>query len=441
LADSKDKKTLLPATGISGIISDFVRETAGSDTARKVGETFTTRVLLFFLSFVQSIVIARALGAELKGVYALALALGAILTNLCTLGLHSANPYYASKNRKLLAPLAGNSLLVPLVAGAAAISATWMLFRIFPSFAPVSGPLLVLTFIFVPFNLSFLLLQNLLIPVNRVRSFNVINVVNKILTFGLIIAAAYTGFATPQAFLLITVVVIAISAGWSLKSLLPLMEAPLRPSYALFRDSTKYWIKAYLSALLGLVIARMGLFVLNHMMGPAAAGLFSVANGLVISMAILPETVGMIIFPKLCEMETLKQKLIYTRKTAIGMCAILAPAALLLAVLAKPIIVLLFGEPFSGSAAPLIWLLPGFLILSVESLYRKVLTSKGFRKEIVFGWVAAFILNLALNLTLVPKMGISGAAVAYSASLTLVSAVTIFLIGLTGKQEAEKESL
>src|SRR3989442_2752955 len=177
----------------------FWQRAFASDFAWKVGETFATRVFLIGVGVVASVMVARALGPEGRGLYAVAGALAGMGVQFRNLGLHSANTYFAAGNRRLLPRLAGNSLAVSAALGAVAVGALWGIAFLRPDIAPLSGTLLLLTSASIPIGLAYLLLQNLLIGVQEVRAFNRIEIVTRLLSLTLIALAILQGSVSPEA--------------------------------------------------------------------------------------------------------------------------------------------------------------------------------------------------------------------------------------------------
>src|SRR6267143_862525 len=140
----------------------FWQRAFASDFAWKVGETFATRVFLLGAGVVASVLVARALGPEGRGLYAVAGALVGMGVQVGNLGLHSANTYYAAGDRSLLPRLAGNSLAVSAALGTVAVAVLWGIAALRPDIAPLGGTLLLLAVVSIPLGLAFLLLQNLL---------------------------------------------------------------------------------------------------------------------------------------------------------------------------------------------------------------------------------------------------------------------------------------
>jgi O-antigen/teichoic acid export membrane protein len=57
-----------------------------------------------------------------------------------------------------------------------------------------------------------------------------------------------------------------------------------------------------------------------------------------------------------------------------------------------------------------------------------VLTSDGYHLGVVYNWAIAFVVNVILNIILIPEYGIQGAAIASSAAVTLVAILNILLL-------------
>jgi O-antigen/teichoic acid export membrane protein len=105
----------------------------------------------------------------------------------------------------------------------------------------------------------------------------------------------------------------------------------------------------------------------------------------------------------------------------------------LLFALAGILVPLFYSSAFADVVAPLRWLLPGVLTLSVG----KVLVAELLAREQVrvTMWIAAaaVVINVIGNLALIPSMGISGAAAASSISYSVVAVlVTVAYVRETG---------
>src|SRR6266550_9140590 len=94
------------------MLQDRIRQLAASDFVRKVAETYATQIVLIGLGLLTSVTVARSLGPQGRGFYAVAMAMGLTGVQLGNLGLHASNTYYVAQNRSLLPTLVGDSFLI-----------------------------------------------------------------------------------------------------------------------------------------------------------------------------------------------------------------------------------------------------------------------------------------------------------------------------------------
>jgi O-antigen/teichoic acid export membrane protein len=162
------------------------RSTFSSDFFHKVAETFGTRILLIGIGLVTSVIVARCLGPEGRGLYAVAATIGAIGVQFGNLGLHASNTFYAARDRTLLPALLGNTVMVTLGFGGFIAVVAWIIFSQWPHLAPIQKKLLSLSLAYIPFGIGYMLLQNLLLGIQKIRSYNIVEVINKTLVIFLI---------------------------------------------------------------------------------------------------------------------------------------------------------------------------------------------------------------------------------------------------------------
>ena len=100
--------------------------------------------------------------------------------------------------------------------------------------------------------------------------------------------------------------------------------------------------------------------------------------------------------------------------------------ALVLFLLSHFIITLMYGEAFVGSVIVLNTLLPGALLLTIFKVINMDLSGKGKPWVSLKAMVPALIINIVLNLVLIPNYGAVGAALASTISYSF--AALLFII-------------
>lgn len=395
---------------------------------KQIGGTLATRAAGLGLGFVATILTARLLGPEGRGIFALAAAISGLGVQIATLGLNSANTYLVARSDRDLAALHANSIWAALACGGVLAGALFAIVTVYPALVPVDRSMLVLALIWIPIGLLYTLSQSLLLGQLRVVAYNAIDLLHSALGVLAIVVIAYASIASPNLIygsLLVMLLVVTLASNALLWIASP---RTIRPNLALLKNAVAYGLRSHIAALLGFMIMRIDLLMINYFLGSKSAGLYSVAAAMVTLIYVLPSVVGSVLFPRLCAMSEWHARYQLVKKTALLIAGIMTTGVLAAGAIVHPAIVLLFGADYAGAVAPLLWLLPGALVWSIESVARKLLTSDGYRIEVVFGWFVAFVLNVVLNWLLIPKLGLVGAAMASSVSLTVVGLVTIVTI-------------
>jgi O-antigen/teichoic acid export membrane protein len=410
----------LTATNSESRFRRHLRSARSSDFVHKVAETYATRILLSIAGLVTTVMIARLLGPEGRGIYAVAMTTGLLGVQFGNLGLHTANVYLVAQEPQSLRSLTGNSLAISFGFGGLIAAAMAALFLVYPGLISLRGTMLALALIWIPFGLAYLLLQHLMLGVHDVRGYNLLEVVSKLLPLALIvglIAARKTD--TPSLFAT-SLVALILCCLWSWTRLQPRFDSDRQwMSRQLFLGSVDYAGKAYMVALLGFLVLRGDLFMVQHMLGPEQAGYYSIASSMADYVSVLATVVGFLLFPKLAAMKDVQAKLSMTWRAVWGTVALLLPLILVASVLAHPLVRLLFGVAFIPAASAFVLLMPGMLFLSMHAVAVQFLNSIGLPRQVVINWSICCAANFLVNLWVIPRYGIAGASVVSSFSYLL----------------------
>lgn len=407
---------------------EYLRRAVEADFFRNVAGTFTTRVLLLGVGFVTSVLVARILGPEGRGAYAVAVAIGAIGVQMGNLGLHASNTYTVARKPQLLSTLVTNSAVVGIGLGGVAAAAMGLFFSLWPTLAPLQGPLLWLSLCWIPFGLCYLFLQNLLLGIDEVKAYNKVELANKILSVVLIIGVILSGFVTAEMVFVTGLLTLGCSLVWSFVILNKHTFRFTRPSFALLRENFGYSLRGYVAALFAFVALRLDLLLIQYLLGVEQAGYYSVAVVLADALYMLPLTVGTILFPTLSGMSDDSQRWRFSKKVAGLVGLVMAGIAIVASFGARPLINTLYGPAFDPATAAFVLLLPGIVLLSVSSLLMNYLASIGMPPVVMYSSGTAAIANLGLNLKLIPSFGIEGASVSMTVSAGIMLAIVLFYI-------------
>jgi O-antigen/teichoic acid export membrane protein len=402
----------LPEGSIKAACLSLWHRALASDFVGKLAETFATRILLIVLGMVSTVIIARILGPEGRGLYAVATAVGAIGVQFGNLGLHASNTYYVARDRKLLPALVGNTLVAGFGFGGLGALLLGVIFTLWPKLAPVHGFLLILALAWIPFGLAYLLFQNLLLGIHEVRDYNKIELFTKVFCVALIVLIIFLNFVSVITVLFATFITVILCFLWSFQRLRHHFQQPPSPSWALFKRNIRYGLKAYVAALFAFLVFRTNILMIQFMLGAEQSGYYSIASSIADMIVVIPVVVGTILFPRLSAMSNTREKWLFTKKVSVIIGFLMLSVVGVAALLASPVIRLLFGEAFMPAVPACVWLMPGIVILSINTCYMNFFGAIGMPMVVIYSPILGFVINILLNLLLIPSWGIAGASIA-----------------------------
>lgn len=411
----------------------WCRQAADSDFVRKVAETQAARMALFVIGLVTSVLVARILGPEGRGQLAVAITISAIGAQLLNFGLAASNTYYVARDRSLLPALVGNSVLIGLLLGGLAVVTCLVFFTLFSGLAPLKGMLLILALATIPFGLTNLFLQKLLLGIQEIRAYNVIEIGAKFLGVGLIVVLILFNRVTVATVFSVTWAAVLGGMAAAFWHLWGYFDRFPRPSVALFGNTLRYGLKAYLAAFCSFLVLRIDVLMIKYMLNAEQVGYYTIATGMADMIYMMPVVVGTIMFPKLSAMTTEKKKWHSTRKVLFVLSVLMVFVVALAALLAEPVIRLLYGKAFLPAVAPFVWLMPAIFALSINTIFMNYFASVGMPPIAVYSPMIAASFNIILNTKMIPLYGIIGAAISSIFSYALMLCASLIYVSFVQK--------
>lgn len=392
--------------------------------SRNVIVTVLSRSAMIVAGFASSIITARTLGPSGRGDFFFVVTLAATIVQFANLGLHSSNTYFVSRNRSLLGPLLANSLWTSLVVGvlgSLSVVAVLRLTNLIPN-APDTDLWYVV--VLVPPLLFFLLGANLLVGVERIGTFNLIEAAARLLVLA---AFGITAVVVARAgsFLLASAIAWTVSSAILLVVLVRMSRAPLTFDRAAFAKGFRYAAKAYIAALLAFLVLRANVFLLERMTTAGEVGYFSVSAQIADAIGIIPTSVALVLFPDL--IRNSQRRWALTIRSCVAVVVILSVVCGLVAAVAGPLIRTVYGSGFEPSVGILRWLLPGVVALGATSVMSQYLAAIGIPRIVLGVWALALAFVTVLGFFLIRRHGGAGAAVALSVTYVGVFALVLLL--------------
>jgi O-antigen/teichoic acid export membrane protein len=195
------------------------------------------------------------------------------------------------------------------------------------------------------------------------------------------------------------------------------------PGFGALRAELPFIATIGLTNLIGLLNYRVGLFVIERLLGLSATGVYSIAVVVAELLWFVSGSLTQAVYGRIGTPDRTRAAATTVRVVHLSLTALLLVAPLL-GVAAVWVIPFVLGPAYAASLPLLAWLLPGALVFGGASALSAYFTNHAGRPQVP-AQVAllSLLLNTTLSLLLVPHMGMAGAALAASLSYTAAVAV------------------
>lgn len=395
---------------------------------RNILTTFSSRVVTLGLALVSSMLLARALGPDGRGLFALVMLLPEMARNFGLLGIEEAAAVYAG-----LAP-EGRRALVWHAARTAAtaggfLTVCGLLYFLFgaPGFEGLAHAPLWLgafPFLLIPARILIEYWLAILRGMNKILALNLFEVGTKALAVAFVaVLVVFLDGGVPAAVAGDAVVVVV--ALCVLGRLLQREGALGRPIFnpPLWKRTRRFAFTAYVGSIMAYLNYRVDQLILVFLLPLDQLAFYALAVEIAERLWIIPSSIGMALLPHLTNTPGRDPALaaVIARHAAL----LTGGACLVLGVVAGFAVDLIYSPAYHSTVPPLRWLLPGIFTLTISKVVGAELAA---REKIRFTlWLMPLVVavNAGLNLLLIPSMGIAGAAIASTISYTGMAIVIV----------------
>jgi len=384
--------------------------------------TITRQVLSIGFGILATIIIARTLGTEGQGQYTLVILLPTLLYTFFNSGLSTSTVFYVAKKKYSDIDIYSTNLLTSLL-----LSIFSILIGIFVVFfhkdyffENISQQLLLYSLFILPIIFAQKNLPTIFQGKEEFKKFNFIILLNQ---FGLLIFSiffvwvlnlgvigAILSFASAQLLMLI-VTFYFLNQSYGLLW-------PQKYSLTYLKESFYFGIKGHFSNVLTFLNYRLDMFLIAYFMDNSAVGLYSIAVILSERIWTVSQSVSTVLFARISNLNDDVSKNKFTSLAARNTLFISLIGGSILALLSHWIIIILFGDNFSESILPFLYLIPGVIIFSLGKVLANDFIGRGYPEINTYIAIVIAFANLILNVWLIPLYGINGAAIATSISYT-----------------------
>jgi O-antigen/teichoic acid export membrane protein len=398
-----------------------------------VGWAFLSSAVTLFIGFILSVVIARWLGANDLGLYRMTLTIYGIVTLVATFGFPSALIKYIAEYKEDEEKLNQttscsfiNAVIIGLIAAIAIFFLAPFIADIFKM--PELSTLLKITAIAFPFASLYSSQSGLLTGLREMRYYAVLMAGHSILMCILIVTLVLLGFGVEGA---ISGLVISVIGACFLGSILS--KKFFKLSFGNYIQNTKKILsfggKMFTANAIGQINYHADIILIGFFLTATQVGYYSIAVALSRFFWIIPQSIQTVVYPAASEywrnnnhaaLQTMIDKSM--KYTA---CALI-PIGLGVGFFARDIITMIYGQEFIHAVLPLLILIIGTVIHSITKSIGGMMPAVNRPDLAPKKGICSASVNIALNILLIPRFGITGAAIATTCSLVTAAALHLF---------------
>jgi len=387
--------------------------------------TLLAKVVLIGGGLGASVLTARCLGPTGKGTLATVLLLPGMLAYMGSCGIGSANVYLIGQKKYSLTEIIANSIGATLVFSGLLMGGFWLLFSLFSSFyGDINRKLILIATLTIPFSLFLDYSTNILLGTLQVKKYNLMKLLKPLALFLCLFISFFvldTGF---NGAIYSSLISLALSSAVGLFLLCKTAPISLVCNFSLLKDSLSFGMRSHAGVALQYLNYRLDMILLCSFLSPKMVGYYAIAVTIAEMLWHFPNSLAAMLYPRTASIE-FEEKHILTAHACRNTFFLTSVGALTLMLLSYPIVFIAYGRAYVPSIAPLGILLPGIVMLGAAKVLAPYIFGKN-RPGIFSGVTSiSLLVNLILNIILIPRIGILGAAAASSVSYILPTIITL----------------
>jgi len=395
---------------------------------RNAATAFLTSIALMPIGLLTSILLARLLSVEDLGHYSITLNFASLVMVFSQLGLGPASVYrirrVGSDPARVLTTTAAMLAAVAVVVVGGSVVFRDRIIDGFLAGAPETVFLLAVAN--VPFDLVGTVLGSTARSIDRFRLVNTYRLAVALATLaavGVVLGVLQRGLVELLAAIL-AVHALGMVLLWG--ALAREIGFSWRVDRTEVAETARFGIKSYAQAAAGQIHERVDVFMIAYFLNdPAQVAFYAIAVRIVERLRQGPRAIQSSLFPKVAgaSPEEAARFTAYVSRQSVLWVAL---GAVVLVLVAPVLIPLLYGEAYAASVQPFRILVVAMVLLTFYFVLSRYFTAIARQQITITSQVASAAVNIGLNVWLIPRYGILGAAVASLVSYAVQGVLIIW---------------
>ncbi len=426
--------------------AQFVTSIHGSGTkmsfTKGVFVTLATQIVVLLFNLIASIILARALGPEGRGIFALLLLIPATVITFTGFNIGAANVYLINREKLSLKEIIKANYVLLTVIGALSFIISILLFKIWPDTVAkqidqrdaIIASSIVFSLLFVAY------FNAIVLAFQKILQYNIVTFISTFTKVFLLLVLLYKlhlGILGALTATLTAGILSCIIVRRKVNDILrekfssqDYLDNEGRHAVGVMKKLVIFGGRANLSNILWYLVLRSDMFLVSVFLGIEALGYYAVAVGVAEQLRLIPTTIGMVLFPKASSMNDADKIKFIGKVTRYSFWVVLL-LSIPLIIFGDILIRVLFSQAFLPVTNAFRILLLAIAMLSIYNILSYEFITSGKPEINIYFNGIGLAMNLGLNFFLIPKYGIGGAAVASLAAYSLISTLTVIAISRT----------
>jgi O-antigen/teichoic acid export membrane protein len=387
-----------------------------------------SRITVTITGAATTIFVARMLGPEGTGGFAIALTLVVMLTVVCSLGLEHGIAYYVASGRWAARDALQTAQRVAFCAGLAGAGLCVLVRLAAPSaFGGLSVASTAVAALALPFALTWFYVSFVGLAIDRYEAYVLPAALQSASAMVLVVALVLLA-DLPGAIVGMTIahaLVAFFSALWARRHIAATAQVEPRP----LRRALSFGAKGYGANALSLLSTRVDLLVLSAVASAAAVGQYAIAIAVTAVLWLIPAALSEVLFPRIAALSAsgAGAERAFVEDKSLRFTVLLVLLALPL--LTAPLLVLVepvYGAQFHPTIELALILLPGVALMGVSGVMSATIVGRGRPEYSLYIALIVTPLTLLAYALLIPAGDARGAALAKSLSYVASFALTVW---------------
>ena len=380
--------------------------------ARESLYTLLFQISGFVCATIAGIIIARALGPENKGILTVAILCPYIFFISFNPAIEAAIIYNMGKKEHDIKEFAGDALVLSFALSLAALIAFFITFSQFSGslYKGIEGKYLLLSICSIPFYFLLYYYSSILRGRLAMKGYNISNQLIHFSNAGFILIFLAIGKLGVSEAVIAGISGVVLGALYSAANVLKTVKG-ISFSKSLLLKLIKDGGKLYIGSLATFINFQVSFVILNYYSNSSEVGFYSVAFSIANILLFFSVSLEAGLYPKIVHSQ-MDEAVELIELASRQIILITLAGAFTVGLFSEYIVLIYGGKPFLSSVRPLLFSLPGVVVLVLSKVLNALWLKKGWFSQLTLIAVFGAVISLILNFFLIPKFMAGGAAIA-----------------------------